>query len=121
MRSVFLVAYDVTDDKRRTKIFKKLKGYGEGVQYSLFRCALTQSERLQMRGELWELIDHTTDRVLLVALGPDDGRGRSAIESWGKPLKDLAAHDGLLIICVASGVMPWNPLYSLAVVMLFDN
>ena len=98
MRSVFLVAYDVADDKRRTKIFKKLKGYGEGIQYSLFRCALTPSERLRMRAEMWDLIDHTTDRVLLVDLGPDDGRGGSALESWGKPLEDPAGHDGMLII-----------------------
>ena len=98
MRSVFLIAYDVTDDKRRTKIFKKLKGYGESLQYSLFRCALTPGERLRLRTEMWELIDHSSDRVLLIDLGPDEGRGRSAMESWGKPLEDPAAHNGILVI-----------------------
>ncbi len=98
MRSIYLIAYDVSDDKRRTKIFKKLKGYGESLQYSVFRCALTPSERLRLRAEMWELINHLTDRVLLVDLGPDDGRGRAAMESWGKPLDDPAAHDGILVI-----------------------
>lgn len=98
MRSVLLVAYDVTIDSRRTKVHAKLKGYGEALQYSLFRCSLTPTERLRMRGALWELIDHSTDRILLIDLGPDDGRGRTAMESWGKPLDDPAAHDGTLII-----------------------
>lgn len=98
MRSIFLIAYDVSDDKRRTKIFKKLKGYGESLQYSLFRCALTPGERLRLRSEIWDLIDHATDRMLLIDLGPDEGRGRSALESWGKPLEDPANHNGILIV-----------------------
>lgn len=98
MRSVYLVAYDIADDKRRTKLFNKLKGYGESLQYSLFRCTLTPSERLRLRTEAWELIHHAEDRVLLIDLGPDDGRGRSALEFWGKPLGDPAEHDGTLII-----------------------
>lgn len=98
MRSVYLVAYDVSNDKRRTKIFKKLKGYGEALQYSLFRCALTPNERLRLRAEMWELIDHATDRFLIVDLGPDDGRGHFALEAWGCALQDPAAHDGILIV-----------------------
>jgi CRISPR-associated protein Cas2 len=98
MRSVYLVAYDVSEDKRRTKIFKKLKGYGEALQYSLFRCTLSPGEHLRLRDEMWELIDHSTDRVLLVDLGPDEGRGGSALESWGMPLNDPAAHDGILVV-----------------------
>lgn len=98
MRSIYLVAYDVTDDKRRARIFKKLKGYGEALQYSLFRCALTTNERLRMRSEIWELINHSTDRILLVDLGPDEGRGQSALETWGVALEDPAAHDGVLVV-----------------------
>ena len=98
MRSVFLIAYDVTDDKRRTKLHAKLKGYGEALQYSLFRCTLTPSERLRLRGDVWGLIDHATDRILLIDLGPDEGRGRQALESWGHPLIDPASHNGTLIV-----------------------
>ena len=98
MRSIYLVAYDVTNDKKRTKVHSKLKGYGEPLQYSLFRCTLTPSERVRMRTELWELIDHSTDRVLVVDLGPDDGRGKEALESWGKAMEDPAAHEGMLIV-----------------------
>lgn len=98
MRSVYLVAYDISDDKRRTRAYNKLRGYGESVQFSVFHCRLTPNERLRLREELWDLIDHSTDRVMLVDLGPDDGRGRAAIESWGKPLDDAAKGDGPLIV-----------------------
>ena len=98
MRSIFLVAYDVADDKRRTRVHGKLKGFGESLQYSVFRCTLTPSQRLHLRSALWTLIDHSADRVLLIDLGPDDGRGRTAIESWGQPLEDPAGGDGPLIV-----------------------
>ena len=98
MRNVFLVAYDVVDDKRRTRLHKKLKGYGEALQFSLFQCRLTPSERLILRSETWDLINHATDRILLIDLGPEDGRGMLAMESWGQPLVDPAAHDGILIV-----------------------
>jgi CRISPR-associated protein Cas2 len=98
MRNIYLIAYDISDNKRRTRMHKKLKGYGEPLQYSLFRCALTLSERSRLRNELWPLMDHASDRVLLVNLGPDEGRAATAIEFWGDRLEDPAAHDGLLII-----------------------
>ena len=98
MRNVFLVAYDVVDDKLRTRLHKKLKGYGEALQYSLFQCRLTPSERLTLRSETWDLINHATDRILLIDLGPEDGRGMLSMESWGQPLVDPAAHDGILIV-----------------------
>ena len=98
MRNVFLIAYDVANDKRRTRLHKTLKGYGKALQYSLFQCRLSPSERLTLRAETWELIDHSTDRILLIDLGPVDGRGLVSMESWGQPLVDPAAHDGILIV-----------------------
>jgi len=40
MRSVYLVCYDVADDKRLRKTYKKMRGFGDPVQYSVFRCEL---------------------------------------------------------------------------------
>jgi hypothetical protein len=53
---------------------------------------------MRLRSEMWDLIDHTTDRVLLIDLGPDEGRGRLSLEAWGKSLDDPAAHNGILVI-----------------------
>ena len=36
----WLVSYDVRDSNRLRKVAKKLEGYGERLQYSVFRCRL---------------------------------------------------------------------------------
>jgi CRISPR-associated protein Cas2 len=38
----YVIAYDIPDDKRRTKVHKILLGYGKWTQYSLFECFLTR-------------------------------------------------------------------------------
>jgi CRISPR-associated protein Cas2 len=38
-KSMFVVvAYDITHDRRRLQVMKKMKGYGEHVQESVFEC-----------------------------------------------------------------------------------
>lgn len=98
MRNVYLIAYDVADDKRRTKIFKKLKGRGDAVQLSVFRCRLSLTEKLTLRAELWDILNKSEDRLLLLDLGPQDGRGDEAWEVWGKELIDPANFDGPQIV-----------------------
>ena len=43
MNKIYVViAYDIPEDKRRTKVAKALEGYGERMQYSLFECRITK-------------------------------------------------------------------------------
>ncbi len=98
MRNLFLISYDVADDKRRAKVFKKLKGRGEAVQYSVFRCKLSAMERLTLRGELWEVLNLNEDRLLLIDLGPADASGSERWETWGCPLCDPANFDGPMVV-----------------------
>ncbi len=37
----YVVAYDIPDDRRRTKIHQILTGFGKWTQYSLFECFLS--------------------------------------------------------------------------------
>ncbi|MGV2391312.1 MAG UNVERIFIED_CONTAM: CRISPR-associated endonuclease Cas2 [Microcystis novacekii LVE1205-3] len=48
----FVVSYDISDDKRRTKIHNTLKSYGQRVQYSVFECDLTDTQYAKLRGPL---------------------------------------------------------------------
>jgi CRISPR-associated protein Cas2 len=50
-KQFIVVAYDIPDDKRRTRLHNVLKDFGTPVQYSLFECLLTpkQIERLDKR------------------------------------------------------------------------
>jgi len=50
--SWYLVGYDVRDPERLRRVSTLLNGYGERVQYSVFRCRLSDVQKERM---LWEL------------------------------------------------------------------
>jgi CRISPR-associated protein Cas2 len=59
----YVIAYDIPDDKRRTKIHKILLGYGKWTQYSLFECFLTRKELVLLRSKLAEHLVAKEDSV----------------------------------------------------------
>lgn len=63
----WLVCYDVRDPDRLRKAAKHLEGYGERMQYSVFRCWLTRLEMERLRWELTEILSPEDD-VLLIPL-----------------------------------------------------
>lgn len=63
----YLVCYDIRDPKRWRKAYKLLKGYGESVQYSIFRCWLNQRDREKLRWELEKILSKE-DSLLVVGL-----------------------------------------------------
>jgi len=65
----WLVCYDVRDPKRLRKTAKHMEGYGERMQYSVFRCWMTAREMQCLRWELTELLA-AEDDVLLIPLCP---------------------------------------------------
>lgn len=85
MRNVFLVCYDVADDKRLRQTYKKMRAFGDPLQYSVFRCELSPVERQLMKDALWEILNWEHDRVMLIDLGPTGARGDACIEFWGEP------------------------------------
>ena len=58
-----VVSYDVPIDKRRNKIHKTLKSYGQWVQYSVFECELTNAQYAKLRSRLNKLIEPTEDSI----------------------------------------------------------
>lgn len=96
MRSAFVVCYDIVCDKRRTQVSEICKGYGDRIQYSVFRCHLSKVERLELEERLRAEIHHFEDQVLLVDLGPVDGRGGTCIEAIGLPY--LEPDEGAVIV-----------------------
>lgn len=51
-RSWHLVCYDIRDDARLRKVAHLMEGWGERIQYSVFRCRLTPKEEERLRWEL---------------------------------------------------------------------
>ena len=54
MRQTYIVTYDVCDPKRLRRVFKTLKGYGDHLQLSVFRCELSHRELVELRARLGE-------------------------------------------------------------------
>jgi CRISPR-associated protein Cas2 len=58
---LYLISYDISVDRRRTRIAKILEGFGQRVQYSVFECDL-DANQYQV---LW--------RKLVRTIQPDEG------------------------------------------------
>lgn len=61
---VYLICFDVSDDRVRYRVVKALKGYGRRVQKSVFECPnLSEHRLLLLQKKMEGLIDHGSDSV----------------------------------------------------------
>ena len=63
-----VIAYDVTDDRRRYRLCKALERYGARIQYSVFELSITRKDLQKLVDHLNGLIDNKVDRVLVLQL-----------------------------------------------------
>src|SRR5438045_7855034 len=59
----YVIAYDIPDDRRRTKVHKILCGFGRWTQYSLFECFLTKKELVLLHSKLAKYLSEERDSV----------------------------------------------------------
>lgn len=86
-RNRYIVTYDISDDKRRTRVSKRLESYGDRLQYSVFSCDLNDRERVDLSSTLSDLINHREDQVILVSLGPSDGIAPDRMSALGRKIE----------------------------------
>ena len=68
-KKFYVISYDVTDDKRRTKVSETLKDFaGCRVQKSVFECRLESKALKKLTESLEEIIDNDTDNILFYNL-----------------------------------------------------
>ena len=60
-------------------------GYGDPIQYSVFVCALSDTELVYMRQDLTALLNLNEDRVLVIDLGPVESSNKRIL-TMGTPL-----------------------------------
>lgn len=80
---LYLVTYDIGDEKRWRAVFKLMHGFGEWMQLSVFQCRLTRSRYVELINRLTTTILATEDHVLVVDLGPAE-HVEPRIQSLGK-------------------------------------
>lgn len=69
---LYLVTYDIGDQKRWRRVFNVMNGYGEWLQLSVFQCRLSRTRHAELVALLDGVIHHDQDHVLFVDVGPAD-------------------------------------------------
>ncbi|MBN2798721.1 MAG: CRISPR-associated endonuclease Cas2 [Deltaproteobacteria bacterium] len=82
---LYLVCYDICGPKRLREVYKTMRGYGDHLQYSVFRCALSPVQLARMKADLTRSIEPSEDQVLIVPLGVPH-RAEQRMETLGVPL-----------------------------------
>lgn len=63
-----IIAYDVTNDKRRNRLFKLLSSYGARYQYSIFEVHLSPTKLLELEFEMRRLLNLHEDKACIIML-----------------------------------------------------
>lgn len=63
-----IIAYDVSDDRRRYHLCKALERYGVRIQYSVFELAISRKELYKLVDDLNGIIDNSADRLFILPL-----------------------------------------------------
>lgn len=84
MRLLYIITYDIRNDKRLRYVFHLMKGYGDHLQYSVFRCDLTDKEKIDLISRLSNILKHDEDQILFIPLGPAGGEHEQKIYSIGR-------------------------------------
>lgn len=66
-----VVSYDISDDKRRTRIMKTLRDFGKHVQYSVFECDIKEPVYRRMRERLKRFVTDRDDSLRFYFLDED--------------------------------------------------
>jgi CRISPR-associated protein Cas2 len=85
---LYIVTYDISDDRRWRRVFRLMGGYGRWLQLSVFQCRLSARRRAEMARRLEQLIHDRNDHVLILDLGPAD-KVDLRVESLGKSFESV--------------------------------
>ena len=80
---LYIVTYDIANDKRWRRVFKMMRGYGRWLQLSVFQCRLSAARRAELARRLEATIHGRDDHVLILDLGPAE-KVDPRVESLGK-------------------------------------
>ena len=83
MRNRYVVTYDIRESKRLRRVHKKMQGFGDALQYSVFVCDLSKKELILMEEAVGDLMNLRDDSLLIIDVGPAVGRGSKVVKTLG--------------------------------------
>ena len=85
---LYIVTYDISNQRRWRRVFKTMHGYGEWLQLSVFQCRLTPRRRAELETALRETVKNGEDHVLMIDVGSAD-KIHLTVESIGKSFSKM--------------------------------
>lgn len=82
----YLISYDIRNEKRLRRVHKIVRDFGSPLQYSVYVGDLDHIELLLLKEALHDVIHHNEDSVVIINLGPPDGRGETCFDFLGPPV-----------------------------------
>lgn len=80
--ATWVVAYDISDDRRRLRLHRLLRGFGEPVQKSVFVCQLDGRRKARLEQLLGAETLEAGERLDLFLIG--------SAEAWGPGVMPVA-------------------------------
>lgn len=77
---LYVVVYDIPDDKRRKKVSDLLEGYGKRVQFSVFELVVSPVKFDELRQRLKKQVKFSEDSVRFYPLS---AHTLGQVETWG--------------------------------------
>lgn len=88
MEHLYVISYDIADQKRWRRVFRIMKGYGEWLQLSVFQCRLGKMRMIQLEAALRTEMNQAEDHVLILDIGPAENVS-PRVHSLGKPFSPV--------------------------------
>ncbi len=85
---LYIVTYDIGDQKRWRRVFNIMNGYGQWLQLSVFQCRMTRQRHAELIALVDGIIHHGEDHVLLIDVGPAEHVDPRVV-SLGKDIEPL--------------------------------
>ena len=67
-KTFWVIAYDITNDLRRSRIVKIIEKSGIRVNYSVFECMLTETQLKKLQEKIAKIINPSEDRIIYYPL-----------------------------------------------------
>lgn len=69
MEHLYIITYDIGDQKRWRRVFRLMQAYGEWLQLSVFQCRMSRKRHAELVALLDGIIHHDADHILIMDLG----------------------------------------------------
>ena len=92
----YLIAYDIPDDRRRSRVSRVLQEFGDRVQHSVFIVDGVPSRIVRIKSTLQEKLNLKADSVLICDLGRTASLSPEIFSFMGRD-RDITGHDSFIV------------------------